>query len=177
VFIEKKPKILDIGCGKRKYPSSIGIDKNPDSDADVIRDLNKLPYPFKKNEFDIVYATHVIEHLRKPFKILKEIERILKPGGKFIVRVPHFSCVNAYGNPDHKHYYACESFIDLERHTNFKIEKLKMNYCSYRETLPKKIISGFFSFFANLNTRFCERFWCYWIGGFSEIHVEYILEE
>lgn len=25
---------------------------------------------------------------------------------------------------------------------------------------------------ANVNIHFCERIWCYWVGGFNEIYVE-----
>ena len=42
-----KMKILDLGCGKRKQKDAIGVDMSEDSDADVIHDLNKFPYPFE----------------------------------------------------------------------------------------------------------------------------------
>ena len=47
-------KILDVGCGKSKYPGSIGIDISEKTDADVIHDLNKIPYPFEDNTFDYI---------------------------------------------------------------------------------------------------------------------------
>ena len=38
-------KILDLGCGKRKRKGTVGIDISKDTDADIIHDLNKFPYP------------------------------------------------------------------------------------------------------------------------------------
>ena len=39
--------ILDLGCGSKKRPGAIGVDINAASGADVIHDLDVLPYPFE----------------------------------------------------------------------------------------------------------------------------------
>ena len=57
------PRILDIGCGTNKVPGAIGMDVNPRTAADVIHDLDVLPYPFADDEFDHVEAAHCLEHL------------------------------------------------------------------------------------------------------------------
>ena len=64
-------KTLDFGCGRKKYPGSIGIDIAANSAADIKRDLNKFPYPFKKNIFDFIWCHHSLEH----------VENILKTSG------------------------------------------------------------------------------------------------
>jgi len=46
-------KILDVGCGTNKHPGAIGLDYNPRTGADVIHDLNEVPYPFPDDEFDL----------------------------------------------------------------------------------------------------------------------------
>ena len=56
-------KILDIGCGRHKTPGAIGLDSNPRSDADVIHDLDTIPYPFPDGEFDLIVGNQVIEHV------------------------------------------------------------------------------------------------------------------
>ncbi|NIO22955.1 MAG: methyltransferase type 11, partial [Candidatus Aenigmarchaeota archaeon] len=54
-------KVLDVGCGKKKHPGSIGIDIRPDSDADKVCDFDKgIPYP--DNSFDKVILHHSLEH-------------------------------------------------------------------------------------------------------------------
>ncbi len=42
--IEKKSRILDLGCGKKKREGAIGVDFSDRHAADVIHDLNVFPY-------------------------------------------------------------------------------------------------------------------------------------
>ncbi|MBT3293019.1 methyltransferase domain-containing protein [Candidatus Peregrinibacteria bacterium] len=44
--------------------------------------------PFPDNSFDIVTATAVIEHVESPLEMIKEVNRILRPGGIFIITTP-----------------------------------------------------------------------------------------
>jgi len=44
--------------------------------------------PFLENTFDVVVCTQVLEHIKGDLKALKEIGRVLKSGGKFILAVP-----------------------------------------------------------------------------------------
>ena len=46
--------IIDIGCGKEKYPNSIGIDISKYSDADIIANLNSYYLPLKSNIADVI---------------------------------------------------------------------------------------------------------------------------
>jgi|SRR3989344_2045256 len=56
---------------------------------------------FKENYFDVIIATHVLEHLPDPQKTITEIYRILKKGGICIVSVP---LIEHY-HPNPKDYY------------------------------------------------------------------------
>ena len=56
-------KILHIGCGKNKRTGAVGVDVLPLDGVDLVHDLNRTPYPFNNNEFDLVVAEHVLEHL------------------------------------------------------------------------------------------------------------------
>ena len=52
--------ILDVGCGIRKQPGAIGIDRNPASRADVLADLDHSPYPFADSSFcDPTHKSHL----------------------------------------------------------------------------------------------------------------------
>jgi len=98
-MLEEKPKtkILDIGIyppflalALQKLGCEIEGISSPTEDCKYpglkTRQLNveveKLPY--KSNSFDIVIFTEILEHFyRSPKLILKEIKRVLKPGGGF----------------------------------------------------------------------------------------------
>ncbi|HQZ99770.1 MAG TPA: class I SAM-dependent methyltransferase [Thermoflexales bacterium] len=101
---------LDLGCGKARHPDSIGIDINPDSNADIIHDLNVFPYPFEDNSFDVVFADSIIEHLDDIPSVMNELHRITRSGGKLIVITPYFSSLDAFTDPTHKHFFSMRSF-------------------------------------------------------------------
>ena len=112
-FIQKEvnsfPKdshILDAGCGlsawttnalRKKFIIS-GVDGEPDAISACkilyknqdyqIGDLYNLKY--KNNTFDAIVMREVIEHFIFPEKAVKEIYRILKPGGKIIITTPNY---------------------------------------------------------------------------------------
>jgi ubiquinone/menaquinone biosynthesis C-methylase UbiE len=57
-------------------------------DADVrVADIEALP--FSDAAFDAVFATEVMEHLPDPVKALREVRRVLKPGGWLLVSLPN----------------------------------------------------------------------------------------
>lgn len=55
-------------------------------DVDHKVDIQKLPFP--DQSFDVVYASHVLEHIRDDIKALSEIHRVLKADGIAILPVP-----------------------------------------------------------------------------------------
>ena len=56
-------------------------------DADVNYDITDIPE--KDNEFDLIICFHVLEHIEDDAVAIKELYRILKPGGKCIVQTPY----------------------------------------------------------------------------------------
>jgi len=73
-------RILDVGCGIKKAPGAIGIDRNPASAADVLCDLDRFPYPFADSSFDGLQAVHVIEHLADVIRAMEEFHRLVRAG-------------------------------------------------------------------------------------------------
>ena len=77
---DKPQRIVDLGCGafrwiKKDYDITKVDIKN--FNDNIVYDLNK-DFPFKDKEFDGVIAIELIEHLKNPFKFLKECFRISK---------------------------------------------------------------------------------------------------
>lgn len=145
------PKILDLGCGKKKRSGAIGVDYSDRHDADVIHDLNAFPYPFESDSIDQVYLDNVLEHLDEPMRVMEEVHRITKPGGGVKVIVPYFRSVWAFIDPTHKTFYAVDSFayydpnhIICQRYdyvkTRFKVERVVFNETLTSGWLKKMVI-------------------------------------
>ena len=101
---------LDLGCGNKKRPGTIGVDYNARVDGDISHDLNEFPYPFEENTIDKIYIDNCLEHLDSPMNVMEEIHRILKPGGQLLVIVPYFRSPSAFHDPTHKTFYTTQSF-------------------------------------------------------------------
>jgi SAM-dependent methyltransferase len=97
-------QVLDVGCGSAKTPGAVGLDISADTDADVVHDLDRFPYPLETASFDDVLMQDVLEHVREPIRVMEEMHRVLRPGGRLQLRTPHFSSALAYGDPTHRHY-------------------------------------------------------------------------
>jgi ubiquinone/menaquinone biosynthesis C-methylase UbiE len=57
--------------------------------AKVKMDIHEIP--FAANTFDAVLCNHVLEHVRDDIQAMREIHRVLKPGGFAILQVPFFN--------------------------------------------------------------------------------------
>lgn len=58
--------------------------------VDIVHDLKNTPLPFEDNQFDLVYLSHVLEHVEwtKTHSVLQELYRILAPNGVVEIWVP-----------------------------------------------------------------------------------------
>lgn len=107
VDAKKGEKILDLGFGSgillkmlmdagcKAYGTDISADavaffKKYNKKAKVKVDDAQSP-DFPDNTFDKVVCSEVIEHVKKPEKLLKGVYRILKPKGKFIISTPNYT--------------------------------------------------------------------------------------
>jgi len=112
-------RLADLGCGKvplyhayRDLASEVVcVDwdtvhrTNPF--LDHICDLNE-PLPFGDHEFDTIILSDVLEHLKNPEQLWKEMNRVLRTGGKVILNVPFF-------------YKLHEKPFDFYRYTEFAL--------------------------------------------------------
>jgi len=78
--------VLEIGGGERPlfHPN---MDIRKVDNVDIVHDLEKFPYPFSDESFDGILGMYIIEHIswRKVKDFIKELYRLLKPGGKAVL--------------------------------------------------------------------------------------------
>jgi SAM-dependent methyltransferase len=89
-------------------------------------DITDIGYP--DAHFDVIYCSHVLEHVPDDVKAIREFVRVLKPGGWAILQVPIFGSktitdpevktredrLRIYGHPDHVRIYGADYKLRLE---------------------------------------------------------------
>lgn len=103
------PRILDVGCGPKKYPGAIGIDIHPATQADVLCDWSR-GLPFREGQFDEVRLVHVIEEVDDIFKTLAEVHRVARRGARVVIVTPHYTDHASYCSPAHRWHLSSFSF-------------------------------------------------------------------
>jgi len=94
--------LIHLGCGDIASPEFINVDARPAPHVHYICDVTDLSI-FRDGYSDLVYACHVLEHIRYTAlrKTLWEWRRILKPGGILRLSVPDFEkIVRIYESSD-----------------------------------------------------------------------------
>ncbi|MDP3941271.1 MAG: class I SAM-dependent methyltransferase [bacterium] len=98
-----KHTILNIGSGPDYYygrKDIINVDIFPFREIDVIADAADLP--FASNCADFVICKSLLEHVEDPSRVVREIHRVLKPGGTFLSFVPFIQPYHAAPSDYHR---------------------------------------------------------------------------
>jgi SAM-dependent methyltransferase len=102
--------VLDVGCGNAKAPGAIGIDSNPATQADVVHDLDRYPWPLDSDCFERVICSHIVEHVADLLAFMREIHRVCRPAAMVEVVTPHFSNRFSFTDPTHRRHLGLRSF-------------------------------------------------------------------
>ncbi|MBA7636687.1 Ubiquinone biosynthesis O-methyltransferase [subsurface metagenome] len=162
----KPGRILDIGCGPGFFLSAIderwekhGIEPSSQAAeyAKSINDINVISgrledanYP--KGFFDIVYVYHVIEHLSDPKAMLKEVNRIVKLGGRLIVGTPNIDsfCARRFKqnfrllqDPGHIILFGSHTLCSLLKAYGFQVGKIKYPFFRTKYFTMKNLLRLF----------------------------------
>lgn len=100
----------------------------------VYLDITDMP-EYADNTFDFIFCSHVLEYIKEDHKALKELYRVLKPGGKAVISVPirfgHYETIEdpsvtdpkeqerLYGDVGHLRYYG-EDYMERVKAAGFK---------------------------------------------------------
>ena len=141
-----KPRVLDIGCAtgallavlRERGWECIGVEISGPQ-AEYARksknlDIKELPLAenhFPDSSFQVVHASHLIEHLNDPAALLEEVNRILAPEGFFFVSTPNIAGLQArlFGRNwrsaifDHLYLFSIKTLPALLKKKGFIIEK------------------------------------------------------
>ncbi len=173
-------KILDIGCGKRKYVSIdpedtvIGMDQLPQDGVDVVHDLEVFPWPFASGEFDLLIAHHVLEHLSDLVATMEEIWRVAKGGAIVRISVPYFSFPGSFQDPTHKRFFTLRTFdyflpqVEFNYYSAVRFELVARRLVAFAK---RRRLSALFDTAINRCPRFYERFLAY-IFPVEDLRVE-----
>jgi SAM-dependent methyltransferase len=141
----KVNRLLDVGCSAAFF-LKLASDRQWDVQGVEVSDFGvnfsrehlKIPVfqgllqdaHFAGDSFDVVCSSHVIEHVRDPVSLLKEMKRILRPGGSLVTVVPTQFAAPSYrffgkwtgeGPPRHVSFFTRRLFEDTVRHLGFTV--------------------------------------------------------
>ena len=158
--VDKNDRILDIGCGgyplfltivdfEEKYGLdkniTVGTEENARRDGIILINHNiddKEILPLEDDFFDVVSMLAVFEHIEpaKLVRVHKEIYRVLKPGGMYVMTTPAFwtdrllrflaklHLISAISISEHKGSYSFSDISPVLRASNFEKEKMRHGY-------------------------------------------------
>ncbi len=134
-----KGKLLELGCGEGRGIEVIGPLAEKYTAIDKIEAvINRLrlkfpdyrfesghfpPIPFPDNSFDTVVSFQVIEHIKDDALFIKEIERILRPGGTALLTTPNIQ-MTLTRNPWHIREYTATQLSHLSKQYFQKVEMM-----------------------------------------------------
>lgn len=149
-FPDQDVRLLDVGCGNGSLLRYIaertawkvqGVEPNPTAckaavQAGVATDVGYLQdQGYADEQFHAITLTHVLEHVDSPTGLLREIHRILKPGGILLLEVPNSNALDrgymgkywwGWHLPRHLHHFTSETLSQMVGDVGFNV--LSDNY-------------------------------------------------
>lgn len=141
--------ILEVGCGDASFTRNLAeyssrvtaidisasqIEQNSRAHPEirfVQHDVSQL-FPFADNSFNVIWCSEVLEHLFAPDFALREMQRVLMPGGKLLVTVPYHGVLkdvlialfkwDEHFSPTNPHirFFTRRTLAKLAAHSGFK---------------------------------------------------------
>jgi ubiquinone/menaquinone biosynthesis C-methylase UbiE len=157
-----KPLRLDIGSGAKPRAGFYGVDRLEAEGIDIVADLNQPLALLPDNCAEHIFSSHALEHVQDLFLLLREIQRIARPGALIELIVPHFSNPWYYSDPTHVRFfglYTLSYFVDPDKQPHrhkvpafagaprFTIDSVSIAF--YRFNLLDRLLVPFLRYFVN----------------------------
>lgn len=195
-LIEGRPRrVLEIGCGhgqalsfvKRRYEAEYvaGIEMVPEvaaiarnnNDVDIVitGDIELIELDFSPGYFDLVIASHVLEHVKNPWGVARQIAKLISPHGQFVGSLPNVRHARVVlplvflGKLE----YTTEGVLDWT-HTKFFTKATIQDLLRTSGFLPEKIEPEFLkrpAIFNNLTFGIFQNFLCFTYNFSARPHV------
>lgn len=146
-LLSEKARVLDASAGKRPYATLFHRQTYESCDMpggfyqqqhDFECFLDNIPRP--DDHYDAVALTQVLEHVPNPEVVLREIRRVLKPGGKLLLTVPLTAPL--HGEPWHFFHFTHHAIFELARRVGCRVaecEKIGGAYWVLGKRVPDTI--------------------------------------
>jgi SAM-dependent methyltransferase len=143
----RTPRALDIGCATGALLEKLrdrgwnctGVEISPSAEyarRERSLDVRSLPLEackFPPGSFNLVLASHLIEHLNDPAGFTAEVRRILAPGGYFLVTTPNIAGFQARlfrgrwrsAIFDHLYLFSVSTLSRLLRQEGFRVQRVR----------------------------------------------------
>jgi methionine biosynthesis protein MetW len=173
-LLDPGDRLLDVGCGegtlgqlaRTMFREVHGIDIAEDAvrlsrEKGLIThrvNLNTEPAPYSDNTFDTVVTLDVIEHMFDPIRFIRELHRILRPGGHLVLSTPNIRKIQrvltlirgrfprtSYDpvgfDGGHLHYFTSADLRDLLTTNGFDVVTVD-GICGDRRTWKYRLVVG-----------------------------------
>jgi SAM-dependent methyltransferase len=158
-----QPVRLNLGSGGTVKPGYWGVDLLALAGVDVQADLNEPLDWLPDNSVDEVFSRHALEHVEQILPLMRELHRVVKPGGVLRIVVPHFSNPYYYSDLTHRHpfglysfFYFCDPSDQPRRKVpcfyidfRYRVEHLQIRF--YRRSLLDKLVTPWLTRLVNLS--------------------------
>ncbi len=176
--IDLSAAVLEIGCGsgetgalaleKKRAGRYVGVElmAEPAARAEarisevIVGDIEQIELDFRPAEFDALILSEVLEHLREPGAVLRELHRFVRPGGMVLASSPNIAhwkvvrelIMGRFPQTDrgvfdrtHLRWFTPESFAAMFEQAGFQVQGLApVRRFSRKQRLISKYTGGRF---------------------------------
>jgi SAM-dependent methyltransferase len=145
---DSSAELLDVGCGTGwladHFERYTGVDASADAVAEAVRrgrnvrqaDVDER-LPFEDSQFDAVILKDLLEHVADPVALVREVRRVLRPGGRVFASSPDAQRW-VWDDYTHRRPFTRKAFRLLFRDQGFELEQ-----SGYESVMPgTSVVSG-----------------------------------